>query len=236
AVSAVEGIRRVRYTSPHPKDLRADTIAAMVEVPEVCEHLHLPLQSGSDTILSAMHRGYTAERFLEKVVAARRAIDDLALSTDIIVGFPGETDADFAATLEVAAEARFDNAYTFVYSPRPGTEAAELEDHFVPQAVSAERMERLRTVIERTSLQGNEARIGRREEVIVEGPSRRDPAMLTGRTRHNRLLHFPAVDPIRPGSYALVDVTSAGPFSMMGELVEVSAVAKHRTRIPVVAS
>ena len=236
AMSSVEGIRRVRYTSPHPKDLRPDTIAAMAETPEVCEHLHLPLQSGSDKILSVMHRGYTAERFLEKAAAARAAIGDLALSTDIIVGFPGETEADFAATLEVAAEARFDNAYTFVYSPRPGTEAAEFADQFVPAKVSAERMERLRTVIERTSLQGNEARIGRREEVIVEGPSRRDPAMLTGRTRHNRLLHFAPGEPIRSGSYALVDVTSAGPFSMMGELVEVTAMAKHRTRIPVVAS
>jgi tRNA-2-methylthio-N6-dimethylallyladenosine synthase len=235
-VSSIEGIRRVRYTSPHPKDLRADTIEAMATVPEVCEHLHLPLQSGSDRILAAMHRGYTAERYLEKVRMARAAIEDLALSTDIIVGFPWETDADFEATLEVAAEARYDSAFTFVYSPRTGTEAAELVDEYVPASVSAERMERLRTVIERSSLQGNEARVGRREEVVVEGPSKRDPAMLTGRTRHNRLVHFSSADPIRSGSYALVDVTSAATFSMMGELVEVTAVATHRTRIPVVAS
>lgn len=236
AVSAVEGIRRVRYTSPHPKDLRPDTIEAMATLPEVCEHLHLPLQSGSDSILAAMHRGYTADRYLEKVRAARNAIDDLSLSTDIIVGFPGETEADFTATLEVAAEAQYDNAFTFVYSPRPGTEAAELVDQYVDPAVSASRMERLRAVIERSSLKGNEARIGRREEVIVEGPSKRNPNTLTGRTRHNRLVHFAAPEPIRSGSYALVDVTSAGTFSMMGDFVEVTAVATHKTRIPVVAS
>ena len=174
SVAEVTGIRRVRYTSPHPKDLRPETIDAMAQIPEVCEHLHLPLQSGSDNVLSAMHRGYTADRYIEKVDAARRQIPDLALSTDIIVGFPGETDADFERTLEVAAEVRFDNAYTFVYSPRPGTEAAELVQRFVPAKVSAERMERLRRVIERTSLKGNESRIGHEEEVSVEGQSKRD--------------------------------------------------------------
>ena len=236
SVAEVSGIRRVRYTSPHPKDLRPETIDAMAQVPEVCEHLHLPLQSGSDKVLSAMHRGYTADRYIEKVDAARRQIPDLALSTDIIVGFPGETDVDFERTLEVAAEVRFDNAYTFVYSPRPGTEAAELVEHFVPAKTSAERMERLRRVIERTSLKGNESRIGHEEEVVVEGPSKRDSEMLTGRTRHNRLVHFPAQQKIRPGSYAQVRVTEARTFNLVGELLEVTAVAKHRTRIPVVSS
>mgnify|MGYP001312469452 FL=1 len=236
SVAEVTGIRRVRYTSPHPKDLRPETIDAMAQVPEVCEHLHLPLQSGSDDVLSAMHRGYTADRYIEKVDAARRQIPDLALSTDIIVGFPGETDADFERTLEVAAEVRFDNAYTFVYSPRPGTEAAELVQRFVPAKISAERMERLRRVIERTSLKGNESRIGHDEEVIVEGQSKRDSEMLTGRTRHNRLVHFPAQERIRPGSYAQVRVTEARTFNLVGELLEVTAAAKHRTRIPVVSS
>ena len=236
SVAEVTGIRRVRYTSPHPKDLRPETIDAMAQVPEVCEHLHLPLQSGSDNVLSAMHRGYTADRYIEKVDAARRQIPDLALSTDIIVGFPGETDVDFERTLEVAAEVRFDNAYTFVYSPRPGTEAAELLQRFVPAKISAERMERLRRVIERTSLKGNESRIGHDEEVIVEGQSKRDSEMLTGRTRHNRLVHFPAQEKIRPGSYAQVRVTEARTFNLVGELLEVTAAAKHRTRIPVVSS
>lgn len=236
AVSAVSGIRRVRYTSPHPKDLRPETIAAMADVPEICEHLHLPLQSGSDAILASMHRGYTADRFLGKLAAARKSIDDLAVSTDIIIGFPGESEADFERTLEVAAEARFDNAFTFVYSPRAGTEAADMVDQHVDSGTCAQRMERLRAVIERTSLLGNEKRVGRIEEVTVEGPSKRDPAMTTGRTRHNRLVHFPTSQVIRAGSYADVRVSSAGTFSMLGELLEVTAAATHKTRIPVVSA
>ena len=125
AVGAIDGVHRVRYTSPHPKDMRTETFAAMAATPEVCEHLHFPLQSGSDTVLAAMHRGYTAERYLESCAEARAVIAGLAVSTDIIVGFPGETDADFERTLEVAAAAEYDSAFTFVFSPRPGTEAAE---------------------------------------------------------------------------------------------------------------
>ena len=235
AVGAVEGIRRVRYTSPHPKDLRPETIAAMAEVPTVCEHLHLPLQSGSNRVLAAMHRGYTAERYLERLTAARDGIEDLAVTTDIIVGFPGETDAEFAATLEVAVEARYDNAYTFIYSPRSGTEAAELPDP-VAHDVAADRMARLRTVVERTSLQGNEARVGRIEEVMVEGPSRRDPDRLSARTRHNRLVHFPSERALRPGTYAEVRITAASTTNLTGELVEVLAEPTHRRRIPVSAA
>jgi len=235
AVGAVEGIRRVRYTSPHPKDLRPETIAAMADVPSVCEHLHLPLQSGSDRILSAMHRGYTAQRYLERLAAARAGIPDLAVTTDVIVGFPGETDADFAATLELAAEARYDNAFTFVYSSRPGTEAATMTADEVPHEVAVERMARLRTVVERTSRLGHEARIGRNEEVLVEGPSRRDPTRLSARTRQNRLVHFPSPTPLRPGTYASVLVTAATTTNLTGELVEVLAAPAHRTRIPVSA-
>src|ERR671917_2137219 len=134
AAGAVDGIRRVRFTSPHPKDLRPETIAAMAETPAVCEHLHLPLQAGSDRTLVAMHRGYTAERYLERLASARAAIPDLAVTTDLIVGFPGETDDDFERTLEVVAEAAYDSAYTFLFSPRPGTEAATMAEHFVPPA------------------------------------------------------------------------------------------------------
>ena len=236
SVSEIEGIRRVRYTSPHPKDLRVETIDAMAEVPEVCEHLHLPLQSGSDDVLTSMHRGYTASKYLTKIEEARRRIVDLAVTTDIIVGFPGETDDDFEKTLEVAAEVQFDNAFTFIYSPRPGTEAADLVDRYVSQDVAAERMERLRQVIERSSLQSNQTRVGHNEEVIVEGRSKRDSSMLTGRTRHNRLLHFPSQDTIRPGSYAQVLVTGARTFNLIGELLEITAPAKHKTRIPVASS
>jgi tRNA-2-methylthio-N6-dimethylallyladenosine synthase len=235
AVGAVEGIRRVRYTSPHPKDLRPETIAAMADTPTVCPHLHLPLQSGSDRILAAMHRGYTAERYLQKLAAARAAIPDLAVTTDLIVGFPGETEADFEATLRVAAEAQYDSAFTFVFSPREGTEAASMTEQFVPAEVCAERMSRLRVVIERSALARNLAHVGRVEEVLVEGPSKRDPTVLTGRSAYNKLVHFASPSPLRVGSYAEVRVISAATHHLMGELVGVTASARHRTRIPVVA-
>jgi tRNA-2-methylthio-N6-dimethylallyladenosine synthase len=235
ATAGVDGIRRVRYTSPHPKDLRPETIAAMAAHPEVCDHLHLPLQSGSDAVLAAMHRGYTAQRYLDRLAAARAAIDDLAVTTDIIVGFPGETDADFEATLEVVAAAEYDSAYTFIFSPRPGTEAAELVDRFVDPGVVGQRYERLRAVVERSGRRRHEARVGRVEEVLVEGPSRTDPNVLTGRTAQNKLVHFPSPEPLRTGSYALVEVTGAAAHHLRGELREVVHVATHRTRIPVAA-
>ena len=234
AVGGVEGIRRVRFTSPHPKDMTPDVFAAMAEVPAVAGHLHFPLQSGSDRILAAMHRGYTGARYLEKLAAARTTIDDLAVSTDIIVGFPGETEADFAATLELAAEARFDSAYTFVFSPRPGTEAAEMTDRFCDPEEVKDRYARLRTVIERSALDRYRARIGRIEEVVVEGRSKKDPALLTGRTAHNKLVHFPS-EPMRPGTYATTRITEAAHQYLLGQLVDVVARPTHRTRIAVSA-
>ncbi len=237
AVGSVEGIRRVRFTSPHPKDLRSETIAAMAGTAAVCEQLHLPLQSGSDRVLAAMRRGYTAERYLDRLGRARAAIADLAVTTDIIVGFPGETDEDFGATLEVVAEASYDSAYTFIFSPRPGTRAAAMTDRFVPPEVVAERFERLRVVVERSALARATARMGLVEEVLVEGESRRDPAVLTGRTRQGKLVHFaprPAGGPVA-GSFAEVRVTRAAPHHLIGELVRVSAPPRHRTRIPVTA-
>ncbi|MBA2281401.1 MAG: tRNA (N6-isopentenyl adenosine(37)-C2)-methylthiotransferase MiaB [Acidimicrobiia bacterium] len=235
AVGAVEGVRRVRYTSPHPKDLRPETIAAMAETPAVCDHLHLPLQSGSDRVLAAMHRGYTAERYLDRLAAARAAIPDLAVTTDIIVGFPGETDDDFERTLEVAATAAYDSAYTFIFSPRPGTAAAERVDDFVPADVVAERFERLRVVVERSALARHRSRVGRVEEVVVEGPSRRDAAVTTGRTGQNKLVHFTTEAPIRPGTYAEVLVTGAAPHHLTGDLLAVTAAARHRTRLAITA-
>ena len=242
-VGEIDGIRRVRFTSPHPKDLRPETIAAMAEVPAVCEHLHLPLQSGSDAVLRAMHRGYTAERYLERLRAARAAVDDLAVSTDIIVGFPGETEHDFEQTLEVAAEARYDSAFTFIFSSRPGTAAAEMGDRFVPHEVSVDRYERLRRVIERSSRLANEARIGRVEEVVVEGPSKKDPSVTTGRSRRNTLVHFPSPSggAPQPGTYARVEVTAAAANFLQGALVDLEAppattpadASAGRRRIPV---
>jgi tRNA-2-methylthio-N6-dimethylallyladenosine synthase len=235
SVSAVEGIRRVRFTSPHPKDLRRETIDAMAETPEVCNHLHLPLQSGSDRTLVAMRRGYTAERYLGRLAEARSVIPDLAVTTDLIVGFPGETDDDFDRTLEVAAEASYDSAYTFIFSPRPGTRAAVREDQFVPSEVVAERFERLRAVVERSALARHRDRIGRVEEVVVEGPSKRDPSMVTGRTSQNKLVHFCPVEGsgASAGAFADIEVTGAGRHHLTGRLLEVTARPAHRVRIPV---
>ena len=236
AVGAIDGIRRVRYTSPHPKDMRTETFAAMAETSAVCEHLHYPLQAGSDRVLAAMHRGYTADRYLERLAAARRTVADLAVTTDIIVGFPGETDDDFAATMDVAAAAEFDDAYTFIFSPRPGTEAADMTDRTVDPAVASERFARLRTVIERSALQRNQAREGRVEEVLVEGPSKRNPDVVSARTRQHRLVHFaPPPGGLRAGSYATIEVTRGAPHFLEGRFVELVAAPRHRTRIPVAA-
>ncbi len=226
ALGAIEGIKRVRFTSPHPKDLRPETIAAMAETQAVCEHLHLPLQAGSDRMLAAMRRGYTAERYLSRLGAARVAVDDLAVTTDVIVGFPGETDDDFERTLEVVAEAKYDSAYTFAFSARPGTRAASMQDHFVPEEVVAERFERLRVVVERSALARHAARVGKVEEVLVEGPSKRDASMLSARTRQNKLVHFSPEtarwgisDPVSAGSYAMVSITGAAPHYLRAELL-----------------
>jgi tRNA-2-methylthio-N6-dimethylallyladenosine synthase len=233
AVARIEGIRRVRYTSPHPKDLRPETIEAMASEPVVCEHLHLPLQAGSDRTLAAMHRGYTAERYLERLTAARDAVPDLAVTTDLIVGFPGETEDDFERTLEVVAEVGYDSAYTFIFSPRPGTEAATRPADFVAADVAADRFARLKVTVERSALAKHEARVGRVEEVLVEGPSKRNPSMTSGRTRQNKLVHFPARLPV--GTFADVRITSAAPHFLTGELQRATAAPRHKTRIPVVA-
>ncbi len=207
----------------------------MAATRSVCEHLHYPLQSGSDRVLAAMHRGYTAQRYLERLAAGRAAVDDLAVSTDIIVGFPGETDDDFAATLEVVAEAQYDYAYTFVFSPRPGTEAADMTDQFVDPAVAAERFQRLRVVVERSALAKHEARVGRLEEVLVEGPSKKDPAVLSGRTRQNKLVHFTPPQPLRAGAYATVEITRAAPHHLVGRFIELLVEPQHKRRIAVLA-
>ena len=233
-VGAVDGIRRVRYTSPHPKDMTPDVFDAMEQSAPVVPHLHFPLQSGSDRVLSAMHRGYTGQRYLEKLTAARATITDLAVTTDIIVGFPGETDDDFERTLEVAAAAEFDSAFTFVFSPRSGTEAAEMVDQFCDPEVVKDRYARLRVIVERSALAKHQARVGRVEQIVVEGPSKKDPTVLTGRTAQNKLVHF-ASDPLRPGTYGLARVIEAHTQYLMGELVEVTDKPTYRTRIPVSA-
>lgn len=256
AVGEVEGIERIRFTSPHPKDLSPATIEAMANTPPVCEQLHLPLQSGSDRILKAMRRGYSAERYLQRLALARETIDDLAVTTDIIVGFPGETEDDFEMTLSVVAEAHYDSAYTFIFSPRPGTRAADMVDKFVDPDTVADRFERLRMVVERSALARHEDRVGRVEEVLIEGVSRRDESMMSGRTRQGKLVHFsPNFSEVytpesnvavassamlpsrhrqpREGGFARVLITRGHPHHLSGELIEVTADPRYRVRIPV---
>jgi tRNA-2-methylthio-N6-dimethylallyladenosine synthase len=215
ACDAVEGIERVRFTSPHPKDFRDPVIAAMAECASVCEHVHLPLQSGSSRVLKAMRRTYTREKYLALVDKMRDAIPDLAFGTDIIVGFPGETEADFRETLAVVEEVGYDSAFTFVYSPRAGTEAAAMPDQ-VPHDVKIERMERLVEVVQLSARERNEARIGRVEEVLVEGPSRTDPTLLRGRTRRNTTVNF--TGRAEPGELVGVRIDAATSTTLRGAL------------------
>jgi tRNA-2-methylthio-N6-dimethylallyladenosine synthase len=205
AVDAVEGIERIRFTSPHPKDFRDPVIAAMAECAAVCEHAHLPLQSGSSRVLKRMRRTYGRERFIAVVERLRAAIPDLALTTDLIVGFPGETDEDFRATVEAVEEIRFDGAFTFVFSPRHGTEAAAMDDQ-VPEEVKHKRIEALIEVVQQVAHARNQERIGRVEQVLVEGASRTDPSLLRGRTRRNTTVNFRGT--AAPGD--LVDVRIEG--------------------------
>jgi tRNA-2-methylthio-N6-dimethylallyladenosine synthase len=213
ACDAIDGIERIRFTSPHPKDFRDPVIAAMTECATVCEHVHLPLQSGSSRLLKAMRRTYTRERYLALVQKMRAAIPDLALGTDIIVGFPGETEADFLETVTVVEEVGYDSAFTFVYSPRAGTEAAAMADQ-VPHEVKIERMERLVDVVQRSARARNAARIGRMEQVLVEGPSRTDPSLLRGRTRRNTTVNFTGDAP--PGDLVDVLIESATSTTLKG--------------------
>ena len=235
AVGSVEGVRRVRYVSPHPKDMNLETLQAMADTAAVCEHLHYPLQSGSDRVLSLMHRGYTAARYMERLADARRLIPDLSVTTDIIVGFPGETEADFQCTLEIAAEAMFDNTFEYIFSPREGTQAADMSEHFIDPAIVSDRFDRLKIVVEHSALIKHEARIGRIEEVVVQGPSRRNPNVYSGRTRQYKLVHFSSDVALRPGTYTTVEITKAAPHFLTGFLVEVLQMATHKIRIPVVS-
>jgi tRNA-2-methylthio-N6-dimethylallyladenosine synthase len=220
ACGEVAGLERVRFTSPHPRDFTADVIAAMAETPTVCPQLHMPLQSGSDRVLRAMRRSYRSGRFLRILDEVRAAIPDAAISTDIIVGFPGETDNDFAATLDVVARARFASAFTFQYSPRPGTPAAALPDQ-LPKAVVQERYDRLVALQEEISWQQNRAQEGRIVEVLVAtGEGRKDAATrrMSGRGRDGRLVHFaPGEAAVRPGDVVTVAVSYGAPHHLVAD-------------------
>ena len=220
-IDAIDGIERVRYTSPHPKDMKEDVIRAHAECDSICEHIHLPLQSGSSPILKAMRRTYNRERYLDRVALIREHLPDVALTTDIIVGFPGETDADFEATLEVAETVGYDGAFTFVFSPRRGTEAAGLDGR-VPHPVKKERMARLVEVVQRRARERAERFVGRTMNVLVEGPSRTDPSRLRGRNRHNKAVNFEGT--ARPGEIVDVEISSATSQTLLGSEVLLSRV------------
>lgn len=229
ACGRIEGLERVRFTSPHPAEFTDDVIEAMAETPNVCPTLHMPLQSGSDRILRAMRRSYRAERYLGIIERVRAAIPHAAITTDLIVGFPGETEEDFQATLDVVAAARFCSAFTFQYSKRPGTPAADLPGQ-VPKAVVSERYQRLIELQERISLEENTAQRGRTVEVLVAtGEGRKDAATarMSGRARDGRLVHFapgPAAGQIRPGDIVVTTVTGAAPHHLIAD----AALIEHR--------
>jgi tRNA-2-methylthio-N6-dimethylallyladenosine synthase len=208
------GIERVRYTSPHPKDIREDVIRAHAELPSLCEHIHLPLQSGSTPILKAMRRTYTKERYLDRVALIREHVPDVALTTDIIVGFPGETEEDFEHTLDVCEQVGYDGAFTFIYSPRRGTEAAEMTDRFVDHDVAVARMERLVEVVQRRARERAQRFVGRTLDVLVEGTSRNDPTKLRGRTRHNKVVNFSGL--AQPGEVVQVEIHGATSQTLSG--------------------
>jgi tRNA-2-methylthio-N6-dimethylallyladenosine synthase len=215
AVDEIEGIDRIRYTSPHPKDMREDVIRAHAELASLCEHIHLPLQSGSSRILKAMRRTYDRERYMDRVALIREHVPDASLTTDIIVGFPGETEADFEETLEVAEQVGYDSAFTFIFSPRRGTTAAELTEGLVPHAVKVERMERLLEIVQRRARERAQRFVGRTVEVLVEGASRTDPERMRGRTRHNKAVNFAGL--AAPGELTEVEITAATSQTLSGE-------------------
>ena len=213
-VGAVDGIRRVRFTSPHPHDFTPDVIDAMAETPAVCEHIHFPLQSGSDRILKAMQRSYRRERYLAWLDRIRDGIPGIAISTDVIVGFPGETEADFVDTLDVVERAGFDSAYLFQYSPRPGTKAAAFDEQ-VPKEVVQERFDRLMTLQERVSVARARAHVGRSVEVLIEGTGKRGDST-QGRTRTNRIVHL--ADAFEPGTFVHARITEASAHHLRGDV------------------
>ncbi len=214
-VDLVPGIERIRYTSPHPKDMREDVIRAHAELPALCEHIHLPVQSGSSSVLKRMRRTYTRERYLDRVAMIREHLPDCALTTDIIVGFPGETDSDFEQTLTLAEEVGYDGAFTFIYSPRRQTEAAEMDDQ-IPHEVKVARLERLVEVIQRRATERAQRFVGRTLEVLVEGPSRTDATRLRGRTRHNKVVNFDGL--ADEGDFVIVEITGATSQTLSGEM------------------
>lgn len=221
ACGGIEGLERVRFTSPHPAEFTDDVIEAMAQTPNVCPQLHMPLQSGSDRVLKAMRRSYRQARFLGIIDKVRAAMPHAAITTDIIVGFPGETEDDFEQTLEVVRQARFTSAFTFQYSKRPGAPAADMPDQ-LPKQVVQERYDRLIALQEEISLDANRALIGTEVELLVaEGAGKKNAATarMSGRARDGRLVHFrpESAETIRPGDIVTVDITGAAPHHLIAD-------------------
>lgn len=215
-IAAIEGIKRIRYTTSHPLELSDNLIQVYAEVPQLVSHLHLPVQSGSDRILSLMKRGHTALEYQQKVRRLREVRPDLSLSSDFIIGFPGETEADFQATMQLIEEVGFDNSFSFVYSPRPGTPAASLPDD-IPIAVKKHRLAQLQARITEMALAISESMVGTVQTILVEHPSRKNPQEMAGRTENNRVVNFIG-EPALIGQFASVLITEALPNSLRGEL------------------
>ncbi len=215
-LDGIKGLRRIRFTTSHPKDLGDDLVDAMRDLPSVCEHLHLPVQSGSNRILSRMNRGYTREHYLELVSGIYSCVPGVALTTDIIIGFPGEKEEDFYRTMTLAAECRYDGAFTFLYSPRPGTEAADFPGR-IPETTKKRRMQELVGLIQAMALAKNEGLVGSVEEVLIEGPSRHGEGLLRGRTRGNKIVNFsPFSSGLGAGDFADVNIESATSTTLKG--------------------
>jgi tRNA-2-methylthio-N6-dimethylallyladenosine synthase len=216
-IHAIEGIERIRFTTSHPNALSSKMIQAMANLPKVCEHLHLPLQAGSDRVLERMNREYTYREYCRRVEALRKAIPDVALTTDLIVGFPGETEDDFLQTLRAVYELEYDNAYVFKYSKRPNTPALTLDGH-VPEEVMSERLQRLLAVQKEITHRKNKAHVSREAELLVEGRSKTNDERLTGRTRSNRVVNFDGPETL-VGSLVRVKIVQAKSSSLEGKLV-----------------
>jgi tRNA-2-methylthio-N6-dimethylallyladenosine synthase len=225
--AAIDGIDRIRYTTSHPAEFDTALIEVYGDTPELVNHLHLPVQSGSDRILQSMKRNYSAEEYRVKISRLRAIRPRLSLSSDFIIGFPGETDADFEATIELVRSLRFDNSFSFIYSPRPGTPAAELPDHVSPDVKKA-RLQKLQALITELAEETSREMVGGIERVLVEGPSRKDPDMLSGRTENNRVVNFKG-DPDYIGRFVDLEVSQALPNSLRGEVLDVEEAPRRRS-------
>ena len=221
-VSAVDGVERIRFFSPHPQEVKKDFFDLVARNPKVCRHIHMPLQSGSDNILKAMNRNYRRQKYLDIIAGLKQAAPDISITTDMIIGFPGETDQDFEQTMDILEQVRFEHSYSFSFSPRPGTEAAKLAGQ-VPDAVKAERLKRYQTRQDQITTEYLQTWVGKEGEVLIDGPSTLDPQALQGRLSQNILVNLARTDlPLEPGQLVPVRITESARFTLKGELLPIA--------------